>query len=209
MLGGVVAGAILYFFANEQISLYEERNGIERGSNSSVITASMFGEYYPNPSFFDYNSPESSRAVSTFKAFMVEFWGTAILAFVIFSLTHDSNLTPGPKDGKVIVPFLIGGTLAYLLSLYGPLTQAGLNPARDFGPRLVAVCAGWGRVAIPGPKAGFWVYILAPILGAIGGAALNDLVVSRLAKTIKEWKNKSSYPNGSDFGTNYAKMTED
>ncbi len=53
--------------------------------------------------------------------------------------------------------YLIGLTVAMLISVLAPLTQAGLNPARDFGPRLVALWAGWDSVAIPGPRNGFWV----------------------------------------------------
>ena len=46
-----------------------------------------------------------------------------------------------------MVPFFIGFSVAVLISLFAPLTQAGFNPARDFGPRLVAAAAGWGSVA--------------------------------------------------------------
>ena len=73
---------------------------------------------------------------------------------------------------------LIGLTVAIIISILAPLTQAGLNPARDFGPRLFAFFAGWGDVAIPGPRGGFFtVYILAPILGALVGAGAYQLLL--------------------------------
>lgn len=46
--------------------------------------------------------------------------------------------------------------------------QACLNPARDFGPRMVAWIFGWGSAAFP-DKSGvfFLVYILGPIAGGL------------------------------------------
>lgn len=67
--------------------------------------------------------------------------------------------------------------MAVLISLYAPLNQAGFNPARDFGPRIVAAFAGWGEVAIPGPQGGFWTYILGPLFGAPIGGAVYDFVI--------------------------------
>ena len=75
------------------------------------------------------------------------------------------------------VPALIGATVFLLLCLYAPITQAGWNPARDFGPRLVAAAGGWGAVAIPGPRGGFSVYIAGPFLGGPVGAFLADKVL--------------------------------
>jgi hypothetical protein len=51
------------------------------------------------------------------------------------------------------------------------------SPARDFGPRLVAVLAGYGTVAIPGPQNGFWIYIVGPMLGAVAGAWLYERLI--------------------------------
>ena len=71
------------------------------------------------------------------------------------------------KETLVFAPLLIGGTVGALISLYSPLTQMSINPARDFGPRLVAWLYGWGSVAIPGPRDGFWVYIVGPMAGKL------------------------------------------
>jgi glycerol uptake facilitator protein len=61
-----------------------------------------------------------------------------------------------------------------LICVIAPLTQACFNPARDFAPRLFAYLAGWGEVALPGPRpTGFFtVYIVSPIVGAIIGMGL-------------------------------------
>ena len=102
-------------------------------------------------------------------AFFAEALGTAILSFVIFSVTSPQNDDIPPK----MAPLLIGGTVASLITVIAPLTQAGFNPARDFGPRLVTFLAGWGgEVAFKG----WWVYILAPIFGAVFGGSLSKLV---------------------------------
>ena len=43
---------------------------------------------------------------------------------------------------------------------------------------LLGGLAGWGTVAIPGPRGGFFtVYILSPILGALAGAAVYQFLI--------------------------------
>lgn len=68
------------------------------------------------------------------------------------------------------MPLFIGFTVSVLISLFAPLTQAGWHPARDFVPRLVAYALGWGEIAIPGPRGGFWAYIVGSLMGGpLGG----------------------------------------
>ena len=156
-LGGAILGSwlnlVLY---SSTIAAFETKNGIIRSGVSGLASARAFGEYYVSP-------------VTTVTAFLAESIGTCILAFVIFALTHPKNDTM--KSG--FVPPLIGLTVGALISIIAPLTQAGFNPARDFGPRIVAWFAGWKTVAFTSS----WVYIIAPIVGASIGAALVDRVL--------------------------------
>lgn len=180
-VGGFLAAAMMYAMYWDSIALYEKSKNITRGDlNTSVITASIFGTYFPNPAFTLYEQRPNS-AVSPFKAMVIEAWGTGMLVFMIFSFSDPSNSSVGSSKSKVAVPVLIGLTVAVIISLYAPLTQAGLNPARDFGPRLFAAMAGWGRVAIPGPRDGSWVYIVGPMIGGPLGGILYDWVVARMA----------------------------
>ena len=84
---------------------------------------------------------------------------------MIFALTEGCNV--GRPD-DAIAPMFIGLTVTSIICLIAPLTQAGLNPARDFGPRLVAWLAGWDKAAFPDQVGGFFfVYILGPMLGGV------------------------------------------
>ena len=184
MLGGFVAAAVMFGFYHPAVEAFEDRFGIERGNNGSERSAMIFGEYFPNPTAF----PGNNSVVSMAEEFFTEAWGTAILVFVIFALTDRHNTTVGSGNNKVVVPILIGLTLGFLIALYGPLTQGGYNPARDFGPRLVAAMAGWGRIAIPGPRNGFWLYIVAPLVGGPIGGALHDLGVANIMRVKRRRK---------------------
>jgi len=73
--------------------------------------------------------------------------------------------------------------VASIICLIAPLTQAGLNPARDLGPRLVAWSAGWGDAAFPDRVGGFLhVYVLAPLLGGAAASLFFVRVMEPLMK---------------------------
>jgi len=181
LLGGIAAGVCVLLLFHTPIAGYEAAHSIVRGSPESVRTAMLFGEYFPNPGF---SMPWFKISLST--AMIVEGLGTFLLVTMIFLLTEGCNVG---RPGDALAPVFIGGTVAALIAVLAPLTQAGINPARDFGPRLVAFLFGWGQLAIPGPRGGFfWVYIAAPLAGgAIAAFAFRCLIVPLM--TAKELVN--------------------
>jgi MIP family channel proteins len=173
LVGAFLAGLVILATFSSFIERFERDNSLVRGEPGSQLSAMVFGEYFPNPAMFGTDSA-AQALVSPFGAALVEGLGTAILVFVIFALSDKRNAALTNKD---FAPFMIGFTVAVLIRVFSPLTQAGWNPARDFGPRLVAFIAGWGAIAIPGPSAGFWVYIVGPLAGAPLGAAVYEFLV--------------------------------
>ena len=175
--GAASASLVLYTLFAEAIVEFERRRGLLRGGPGSELSAMVFGEYFPNPAIFG-TAEDAWRIVTPATAFVAELVGTAMLAFLIATLTHDRNRTR-PSPG--MTPIAIGLTVAGIISVIAPLTQAGPNPARDFGPRVVAYFLGWGGIAIPGPRGGWLsVYIVAPILGGLLGWGGYRAIATRL-----------------------------
>jgi glycerol uptake facilitator protein len=62
---------------------------------------------------------------------------------------------------------------------FGGMHGYAINPARDFGPRLFTVVAGFKNNGLTDGSMVFWVPIVGPILGGIIGAAAYDWGVRR------------------------------
>ena len=73
--------------------------------------------------------------------------------FVIIAVATDTRAV---GDAAAIA---IGGTVALDALFGGPVSSASMNPARSFGPALVA-----------GDLSSLWLYLAAPLLGAALGA---------------------------------------
>jgi glycerol uptake facilitator protein len=176
LAGAFLAAALLFTLYQPHLAAHEEVSKVVRGEPGSEVTAMCYGEYFPNPGgnekLYSQGDHEGlTRQVPFQAAFLAEFVGTLILALAVFAFTDPRN-TGGPPAG--MAPVFIGLTVAILISVIAPLTQACFNPARDFGPRLFAYLAGWKGVAIPGPNGLHFlsVYIAAPVLGAVAGGAV-------------------------------------
>ena len=176
--GALIAALVVYLLFGSTLTQYEAVHQIIRGSAESIKTAMIFGEFFPNP------GAGAWVQVTPTNAFFAEAFGTAILVLLIFSLTEDCNV--GRPDDK-LAPLFIGATVAMIIAVIAPLTQAGLNPARDLSPRLVAYFAGWGQAAFPAPDYSFLtVYVLGPIAGGLCSAAFFTKILSPLMKNASD-----------------------
>ncbi|PYI09221.1 aquaporin [Aspergillus sclerotiicarbonarius CBS 121057] len=112
--------------------------------------------------------------VSPATAFFNEFLGTAILVGAIMALGDDSNAPPGAG----MQSFIVGILITVLILALGYNTGGAFNGPRDFGPRLVAVMAGWGGHLFTDYHA-WWIWgpWVADIFGGLFGAFMYDLVV--------------------------------
>jgi glycerol uptake facilitator protein len=173
LTGAIAAAATLYGLFHGLILRFERMHSIVRGQSGSELSAMIYGEYFPNPGVVGIDAG-AFACVSQGQAMLAEGLGTAFLAFFVFAMTHEHE---GEKPAKILFGLMIGLTVSIIICIVAPLTEAGLNPARDFGPRLFAWFAGWGSVAIPGPRGGFFtVYILSPILGGLAGGGIFQLL---------------------------------
>lgn len=102
--------------------------------------------------------------------------GTAILMFVILAITDLRNTSPAAN----MAPLLVGLLVVGIGMAWGTNAGYAINPARDFGPRVASLITGYGG-ALKDQFGDFyfWVPIVAPILGALVGAFLYDLLVGR------------------------------
>lgn len=107
--------------------------------------------------------PALGEGVGAGAGFVVEVVLTFFLVWVIFATAAD------PRGAfKSIAGLAIGLTITLDILMGGPLTGAAMNPARAFGPQLVA-----------GAWSDGWLWYLAPLLGGGAAALLYDRLYLR------------------------------
>tara|TARA_R110002072_G_scaffold149250_4_gene297060 strand:- start:1958 stop:2620 length:663 start_codon:yes stop_codon:yes gene_type:complete len=88
--------------------------------------------------------------VDVWRAFVLEFLLTFFLMIVII------NVSTGSKEVGTMAGIAIGSVVLLEALFAGPITNASMNPARSLAPNIVS-----------GNIQGLWLYIIAPILGAL------------------------------------------
>jgi glycerol uptake facilitator protein len=171
--GALMASAVLFIIYRGPLLAFEAANGVVRGAPGSEASAMIFGEFFPNPGGHPFTEDIRAR-VSHATAFFIESVGTGVLMLVILGCTDERNR----DQPRILIAATIGLTVTILISLFGPLTMAGLNPARDLAPRLFSSFAGWGSVPFTANGWGWLtVYVIAPIVGALSGGLVYRLSV--------------------------------
>ncbi|TXG47702.1 hypothetical protein EZV62_026996 [Acer yangbiense] len=114
-------------------------------------------------------------AGSDMESFVIEFVITFYLMFVISGVATD-NRAIGELAGLVI-----GATILVNVFVGGPISGASMNPARSLGPAIVS-----------NQYKGIWIYMVSPVLGAVSGAWVYNMV-RFTDKTLKEITKTASF----------------
>jgi glycerol uptake facilitator len=119
----------------------------------------------------DYGTPKISALLGGgFQGFLVEGIGTFVLVMTVLAVA----LNPEVRRWAAIS---VGGALGFLVMVLGPLSGGSFNPARWFGPALVANDFANALAFILGPiaggllAAGIYKFLIEPTSGAVQEAA--------------------------------------
>lgn len=158
IIGAFLGASIVYVLFGPVIDHYNEVHQLTREAGGAA------GVFFTHPGL----------AVTPMHALLDQIILTAFLLFGIFAITEQYNeMAPGANSGALMIGLLV----ATIGASMGYLEAWAINPARDFGPRLFAFFAGWGRSALPSPDNYWWVPIVGPLIGGVvGGAAYQYLV---------------------------------
>lgn len=151
---GAMAGAALVW--------YNYREAILRFDPMLEKTAGIFTTF---PAF-----PDVPAA-----GFFDQVLGTALLLFLVFALTDEENLA----IPSYLIPAMVGLIVLAIGVSFGKLHGYAINPARDLGPRLWTVIAGYRVNGLTDGTLVWWVPVAAPMAGGLIGAGLYDLTIRK------------------------------
>ncbi|MGE5647059.1 MAG: MIP/aquaporin family protein [Acidobacteriota bacterium] len=147
-----------------------------------LAAAIVYWEYRPAFHKADPLLERTAGIFTTFPAFpqaplaglLDQVIGTALLLLLIFAISDEHNMMAGN-----LAPLLIGLVVVGIGMSFGGMHGYAINPARDFGPRLFTVAAGFRNNGLTDGTNAFWIPIVGPVLGGLIGAALWDLAIRR------------------------------
>jgi MIP family channel proteins len=157
--GAFAAAAVVLLTYREAFTAFD---GGTRMIEGATATAGIFS-----------TGPQSH--LSLVGGFVDQVVGTCLLLIGILAMTDQRNAAP---PAWLAAP-LIGGLVAAIGMAFGFNAGYAINPARDFGPRLLTAVAGWGNGVFAAGSGWWWVPLAGPAVGAIVGVWLYDSFVGR------------------------------
>ncbi|HEX3592981.1 MAG TPA: MIP family channel protein [Pseudonocardiaceae bacterium] len=166
VVGAFAAAAVVYAVYAAAINAFDASNHTARGQ--SLSTFSVFATF-----------PAKYFNGSWVGPFVDQIVGTALLLAIIAALLDRRNSAPAAN----LTPFIVGLVVVVIGLSFGTNAGYAINPARDLGPRLFTLIAGWGHIAFPGQFQYFdnywWIPIAGPLIGAVVGIVCYDLLAGR------------------------------
>lgn len=160
-LAGAFTGAAVTFITYREA--FDRFDGGTRLVTGAKATAGIFATY---PQDFLSNVPGG---------LIDQIVGTALLMILVLAIGDPKNFAP---EGR-LQPILVGAAVVLIGMTFGYNAGYAINPARDLGPRLFTLVAGWGGEVFTAGNGWWWVPIVGPLVGGVLGGALYDLFITR------------------------------
>lgn len=160
---------------------------IAQTAGAFVAAALVYRNYLPAFHQVDPNLERTAGVFTTFPAypklpgagFLDQVIGTALLLLLIFAITDEFNTPPGAN----LTPLMVGLVVVAIGMSFGGMHGYPINPARDFGPRLFTVVAGFRNNGLTDGSRAWMVPIAGPLIGGLVGAGLYDWGIRRFLRS--------------------------
>ncbi len=123
----------------------------------AILASALLCFLFPESQFLGETVP--ADGFPAYKAAILEFLLTFFLMVVII------NVSTGSKEIGTMAAIAVGAVILLEAMFAGPMTKASMNPVRSIAPALFT-----------GNFQHLWLYIVAPILGALAGVSSCKLV---------------------------------
>lgn len=167
VVGALTGAALVYLVYHNAIDAYDSAVTGPKVNGHTNATFSIFATF-PAPYFHG----------GIWGPLIDQIVGTAFLLMLIAAVLDLRNQAVKAN----LAPLVVGFVVAAIGMSYGANAGYAINPARDFGPRLLTYAAGWGSLAFPGSVSGsfsayWWIPIVGPLIGGLIGIVVYDLFI--------------------------------
>ncbi|MEU6550516.1 MIP/aquaporin family protein [Streptomyces sp. NPDC046915] len=166
LVGAFTGAALVFAVYHDAINAFDAASKPPKTNGHTLATFSIFATF-PAPYFHG----------SVWGPLIDQIVGTAFLVMLVVAIVDLRNTAVQANLG----PLVIGFVVAAIGMSYGTNAGYAINPARDFGPRLLTWLAGWQSLALPGDGPWFsyyfWIPIVGPLVGGVIGVLVYDLFI--------------------------------